>query len=264
VTFRNSIVATHFFGHCDGHTRNSEEVWSGKVDYLRSVPCICGNTKMYGHGIGMCQRGAAAMAKEGSQAEEILKHYYSGVEVAQATPIPRSQMRQSIIVGQLVDGQGAPRGGLRLVLTGPEGPIRKGTTGDGRFWFSGLPAGVWELEVSGKPVRYRRLNTDGRNILVLEVPVPEVAALEAHPMPLAHPRKLAGTLGYNRVQVSVQKPDGSETLLFSGSAPLFDPGGFVVPLSEAGTYRVDLLGQSFAVEVGDGGVWVRFEPKVGA
>ena len=84
VTFRNKTVATHFFGHCDGHTRNSEDVWSGKVDYLRGVPCVCGYTKMHGHGVGMCQRGAASMAKGGSPAEEILKHYYSGVEIAQA------------------------------------------------------------------------------------------------------------------------------------------------------------------------------------
>lgn len=203
------------------------------------------------------------MAKEGSPVEEILKHYYSGVEVAQATPIPRSQMRQSIIVGQLVDGQGAPRGGLRLVLTGPEGPIRKGTTSDGRFWFSGLPAGVWELQVAGKPVHYREMGTDGRNILILEITVPEVAALEAHSIPLAHPRQLIGTLGYNRVQVSIQKPDGSETLLLSGSASLFDPGGFAIPISEAGTYSVRLLEQSFAVEVGTGGLWVRFVSKEG-
>lgn len=263
VTFRNKIVATHFFGHCDGHTRNSEDVWSGKVDYLRGVSCVCGYTKMHGHGVGMCQRGAASMAKEGRPVEEILKHYYSGIEIAQATPIPRADMRQSIVVGQLVDGQGAPRGGLRLVLTGPEGLIRKGTTSDGRFWFSGLPAGIWELRVAGKPVRYRELSTDGRNILVLEMTVPEASTLQAESMPLAHPQQLIGTLGYKRVQVSIQKPDGSETLLLSGSTPLFDPGGFVLPITKAGTYTVRLLEQSFVLEVGGGGLWVRFVPKEG-
>lgn len=94
--------------------------------------------------------------------------------------------------------------------------------------------------------------------------MPETTVLEAHTMPLAHPRQLAGTLGYNRVQVSVQQPDGSETLLLSGSAPLLDPGGFAVPLSGVGTYPVRLLEQSFALEVGDGGLWIRFEPQVGA
>jgi len=35
---------------------------------------------MYGHGVGMCQRGAMKMAEEGATYEEILRHYYSGVE----------------------------------------------------------------------------------------------------------------------------------------------------------------------------------------
>lgn len=35
----------------------------------------------YGHGVGMSQRGAAAMAKEGKSYEEILLHYYKGVTI---------------------------------------------------------------------------------------------------------------------------------------------------------------------------------------
>lgn len=35
----------------------------------------------YGHGVGMSQYGANAMAKEGADFIEILKHYYTGVEV---------------------------------------------------------------------------------------------------------------------------------------------------------------------------------------
>ena len=37
--------------------------------------------KGYGHGVGMSKWGANAMAKNGSNYEEILKHYYSGVEI---------------------------------------------------------------------------------------------------------------------------------------------------------------------------------------
>ncbi|NMM61537.1 stage II sporulation protein D [Clostridium sp. P21] len=37
--------------------------------------------KGYGHGVGMSQWGANAMAKSGSNYKEILKHYYSGVEI---------------------------------------------------------------------------------------------------------------------------------------------------------------------------------------
>ena len=38
-------------------------------------------TKGYGHGVGMSQTGADSMAKQGSNYEEIIKHYYTGVEI---------------------------------------------------------------------------------------------------------------------------------------------------------------------------------------
>ena len=37
--------------------------------------------KGYGHGVGMSQTGADAMAKQGSTYDEIIKHFYSGVEI---------------------------------------------------------------------------------------------------------------------------------------------------------------------------------------
>ncbi len=40
-------------------------------------------TKGYGHGVGMSQYGANAMAKNGSSYEEILKHYYQNVTINQ-------------------------------------------------------------------------------------------------------------------------------------------------------------------------------------
>ena len=42
------------------------------------IPFHC---KGYGQGVGMSQWGANAMAKNGSNYEEILKHYYTGVEI---------------------------------------------------------------------------------------------------------------------------------------------------------------------------------------
>ena len=35
----------------------------------------------YGHGVGMSQTGADALAKQGKNYEEIIKHFYTGVEV---------------------------------------------------------------------------------------------------------------------------------------------------------------------------------------
>lgn len=35
----------------------------------------------YGHGVGMSQTGADALAKQGKNYEEIIKHFYVGVEI---------------------------------------------------------------------------------------------------------------------------------------------------------------------------------------
>ena len=39
-------------------------------------------TAGYGHGVGMSQYGAEAMAKAGCGCDEILLHYYSGAEIS--------------------------------------------------------------------------------------------------------------------------------------------------------------------------------------
>jgi SpoIID/LytB domain protein len=35
----------------------------------------------WGHGVGLCQIGAAVMAAQGFKADEIVKHYFNGVEL---------------------------------------------------------------------------------------------------------------------------------------------------------------------------------------
>ena len=39
------------------------------------------SVKGYGHGVGMSQTGADSMAKGGSTYEDIIKHFYTGVEI---------------------------------------------------------------------------------------------------------------------------------------------------------------------------------------
>ena len=39
----------------------------------------------YGHGVGMSQEGANAMAKKGVKYDEIIRHYYTGVEIESYT-----------------------------------------------------------------------------------------------------------------------------------------------------------------------------------
>jgi len=63
--YGGQVISAFFFGHCDGHTRNSEDVWGSYLPYCRSVSCPCGNTTLWGHGVGMCQEGARTLALAG-------------------------------------------------------------------------------------------------------------------------------------------------------------------------------------------------------
>ena len=45
------------------------------------------SVKGYGHGVGMSQTGADAMAKQGNNCEEIIKHFYTGVTITDVNSI---------------------------------------------------------------------------------------------------------------------------------------------------------------------------------
>jgi hypothetical protein len=79
--YDGKLIDAFFFEHCDGHTRNSEEMLMPEVKYLRGVDCSCGFLTLKGHGVGMCKRGAIVMARRGASFEQILRHYYRGVVV---------------------------------------------------------------------------------------------------------------------------------------------------------------------------------------
>ena len=84
--YDGNIIYAFFFGHCDGHTRNSEDVWGGYLPYCRSVPCPGGFTFMWGHGVGLCQEGSRVFAEQGYNHRDILTHYYTGTTVDSPTP----------------------------------------------------------------------------------------------------------------------------------------------------------------------------------
>ena len=60
------------------HSTNAEFDFSGNT-----VRVTCFG---FGHGVGMSQCGANAMARQGADHEEILKHYYTGVELCTYEP----------------------------------------------------------------------------------------------------------------------------------------------------------------------------------
>ncbi|MFQ5498958.1 MAG: SpoIID/LytB domain-containing protein [Candidatus Zixiibacteriota bacterium] len=52
-----------------------------KRDRQGSISMITFQGRGYGHGVGMCQCGAIGLARKGWEFDDILTHYYSGVEV---------------------------------------------------------------------------------------------------------------------------------------------------------------------------------------
>ncbi|MCL0084447.1 SpoIID/LytB domain-containing protein [Dehalococcoidia bacterium] len=94
MTYEGEIIQAFYFAHCDGKTRTPRTAhpnpWLEDLPYLLSVECICGQDSIHGHGVGMCQWGAVAMAKHGYTYEDILRHYYTGVEIVKlpVEPVP--------------------------------------------------------------------------------------------------------------------------------------------------------------------------------
>lgn len=83
VTYQGATAITPYFSRSDGRTRSWEEVWHGTVPWAVSVsvPCDAGKT-LWGHGVGMSASGALCMANQGQKYDEILKHFYTGIDVA--------------------------------------------------------------------------------------------------------------------------------------------------------------------------------------
>lgn len=84
VTYEDQIAITPYFSRSDGRTRDWSEVWYGQVPWAKSVevPCDAGKT-LWGHGVGMSASGALCMANQGNMWDQILKHFYTGIDLNQ-------------------------------------------------------------------------------------------------------------------------------------------------------------------------------------
>ena len=83
VAYNNEVVVTPYFSQSDGRTRAWEEVWwgTGKAWLVSRPDPNCAGMSLFGHGVGLSARGARGMALGGSTYEQIIKHYYTGVEL---------------------------------------------------------------------------------------------------------------------------------------------------------------------------------------
>lgn len=60
---------------------------STNFEIIREGEKIKFSVKGYGHGVGMSQTGADAMAKQGSIADDIIKHFYTSIEITEVNSL---------------------------------------------------------------------------------------------------------------------------------------------------------------------------------
>ncbi|WNF37303.1 stage II sporulation protein D [Bacillaceae bacterium IKA-2] len=66
--------------------REKLDLDSSDFQWKQSGNSVVIKTKGWGHGVGMSQYGADGMAKDGKNYQEIIKHYYNGVEISSIEP----------------------------------------------------------------------------------------------------------------------------------------------------------------------------------
>lgn len=82
LTYNGKPINAVYSACNGGHTVSSQERWGSYRPYLPSQDDPWDDsTKRTGHGVGMSQRGAKAMAKAGLNYREILGSYYPGTDI---------------------------------------------------------------------------------------------------------------------------------------------------------------------------------------
>jgi hypothetical protein len=99
LTYEGHVIAALYSADCGGHTRTLAEAgWGGgeageSGEFMGGYPYFAVECPMRGarpghpvsgHQVGMCQVGAAEMARRGSTFEEILRHYFPATAIALA------------------------------------------------------------------------------------------------------------------------------------------------------------------------------------
>lgn len=84
VTYNGETAITAYFSRSDGRTRDWSDVWGGDVPWSKAVAVPCDEGKvLWGHGVGMSASGALCMANDGKLWDEIVKYFYTGVDIDQ-------------------------------------------------------------------------------------------------------------------------------------------------------------------------------------
>jgi len=84
-TDRASIVSVYGVPVSAAQLRQTLSLKSTRIAISSEGGKTIFRTTGYGHGVGMCQWGAAGMAERGDTFDKILRHYYTGVRIQQIT-----------------------------------------------------------------------------------------------------------------------------------------------------------------------------------
>jgi peptidoglycan hydrolase-like amidase len=92
LVYKGEVIPAMYSANCGGHTKSlAQTKWEGAAipqpgyPYF-SVACPL-RGKPSGHGVGMCQLGAIAIAEHGYPASIILGHYFPGTTIATAANV---------------------------------------------------------------------------------------------------------------------------------------------------------------------------------
>lgn len=83
VYYDGKLAKTPYFSRSDGtYTKSAKDVWNWDAGFLVPVSdSYCDSDVFWGHGVGLSGCGAKGMAEAGYTYEEILKHYYTDIEI---------------------------------------------------------------------------------------------------------------------------------------------------------------------------------------
>lgn len=76
LTYEGKLISAVYSQSNGGRVHSSQEKWGTFKPYLVSKQDPWCTTKKNGHGVGLCQDGAIAAAKQGHTYKEILEFYY--------------------------------------------------------------------------------------------------------------------------------------------------------------------------------------------
>ncbi len=251
AVYGDRIIRGFYFKGCDGHTRNSEDVWVQRLPYCRSVPCIAPLPEKQGHGVGLCQVGAMAMAESGARVEEIIAHYYTGAQVRAGEGTLPPELRRGVVSGTVRDADGTPRSAMRVVLRRGTWGAQTHTNEHGEFQFIGLTPGTYAAEVADRAGEPALIEMDGVQAFALDFVLSRAAGWTMEVTRQPGLRLLIGKLPRTGIDVTVYNAWGNSVTVSSGSKPEHGAGAFEVPIWTHGLYTIRFLDQTFQVEIND-------------